>query len=76
MFVRIKKSGKYKYLQVVRNERVWSNVYQIVIGNMGRLDLYLKDDNLSHVIQSLIKIKAKSENKKKPKKRPHRKPTG
>lgn len=42
MFVRIKKSGKYKYLQIVKNERHWGGIRQKVIASLGRLDTYLE----------------------------------
>ena len=74
MFVRIKKSGKYKYLQVVRNHREWRGVIQIVIGNMGRLDEYLEGDNLRHVITSLTKIRAKFKSDGSLKKQLHQEP--
>ena len=73
MFVRIKKSGKYHYLQVVENRRSFGIIQQRIIGSMGRLDLYEKHDNLQHVILSLIKLKMKIKGgrvfKKSPKKR-------
>lgn len=78
MFVRIKKSGKYQYLQVVENHRTWGGVVQKVIGNMGRLDKYTEHDNLQHVIESLNKINVKTTLAKlyveSHKKRTHRKP--
>lgn len=39
MFVRIKKSGKYDYLQVVHNEKIAGQVKQNVIATLGRLDV-------------------------------------
>lgn len=59
MFVRIKKSGNHKYLQVVHNNRIWGEVKQQVIGNMGRLDTYLQHDNIRNVILSLERIREK-----------------
>ena len=59
MFVRIKKSGKYQYLQVVENSRYWGKVHQEVVGNMGRLDKFMKNDNIRNVILSLEKIREK-----------------
>ena len=43
MFARIKKSGSYRYVQVVHNERIEGKVRQRVIATLGRLDV-LKDD--------------------------------
>lgn len=59
MFVRIKKSGKYQYLQVVENSRYWGKVHQEVLGNMGRLDRLLKGDNMKSIIRSLRSIQKK-----------------
>jgi hypothetical protein len=39
MFARIKKSGKYQYVQVVHNERIDGKVRQRVIATLGRLDV-------------------------------------
>ncbi len=38
MFVRAKKSGKYKYRQLVHNERVGGHIRQQGIATLGRLD--------------------------------------
>ena len=80
MFVRIKKSGDYQYLQIVRNFRTFKKIKQVVIGNMGRLDQYKKNGNLKHVILSLTKLQMKIDSpetfKRSPKKRRHRKPSG
>ena len=43
MFLRIENSGKYKYLQVVRNRRENGKVKQTVLTTLGRLD-QLNDD--------------------------------
>ncbi|MBA7637742.1 hypothetical protein ES703_45389 [subsurface metagenome] len=79
MFVRIKKSGKYQYLQVVENRRSFRTLQQRIIGSMGRLDLYKKNDNLQHVIASLNKLQVKISTVQKirrsPKKRVHKKPS-
>jgi hypothetical protein len=53
MFARIKKSGKYKYLQMVHNRRVDGKVRQQVIGTLGRLDVLQKTGELDGVIASL-----------------------
>lgn len=74
MFVRIKKSGTHKYLQVVRNYRTWGSINQQVIGNMGRLDKYLENDNLREVIVSLTKIMIKLKHGDEPIKQLHQKP--
>jgi len=78
MFVRIKKSGMYRYLQVVEIYRTRGRVNQRIIGSMGRLDKYEKNDNLKHVIDSLnkaqMKIPAVRKIRRSPKKQTHRKP--
>ncbi|MBW1778850.1 MAG: hypothetical protein JRI76_09700 [Deltaproteobacteria bacterium] len=38
MFARIKKTGKYQYLQIVENNKVKGRVKQRVIATVGRLD--------------------------------------
>mgnify|MGYP000344955329 CR=1 FL=1 len=40
MFARVKKSGRYEYLQIVHNERVGDRVKQRVIATLGRLDRF------------------------------------
>ena len=37
MFARVKKSGKYQYLQIVENRREGSKVVQRVIATVGRM---------------------------------------
>jgi hypothetical protein len=39
VFARIKKSGSYRYVQVVHNERIEGKVRQRVIATLGRLDV-------------------------------------
>ena len=43
MFARIKKSGSYRYVQVVHNERIEGKVRQRVIATLGRLDVLMDD---------------------------------
>ena len=38
MFPRVKRSGKYEYLQIVENRRVDGKVRQQVIASLGRFD--------------------------------------
>jgi hypothetical protein len=38
MFARVKKSGKYQYLQIVENRKVKGKVKQRVIAAVGRMD--------------------------------------
>ncbi|MBI2417799.1 MAG: IS1634 family transposase [Ignavibacteriales bacterium] len=51
MFARIKKSGKYQYLQLVENKREGPKVKQRVLITLGRLDQL----NEKHEVESLIK---------------------
>ncbi len=52
MFVRAKKSGKYRYLQVVHNQRVEGKVRQQVIGTLGRVDGLEKTGQLDGLMAS------------------------
>jgi len=52
MFVRAKKSGRYEYLQVVRNMRVDNQVRQEVIATLGRLDVLQKTGELDALLSS------------------------
>ncbi len=56
MFVRVKPSGKYKYLQVVQNYREGAKVKQKVIGTLGRLDRLLESGTLEKLAQSLLRF--------------------
>ena len=40
MFARIKKSGRYQYLQIVENNKIGGKVSQRVISTVGRLDQF------------------------------------
>jgi hypothetical protein len=52
MFVRSKKSGAYKYLQIVHNERIDGRVKQRVIATLGRLDVLQKTGQLDALLAS------------------------
>ncbi|MCX5705834.1 MAG: IS1634 family transposase [Candidatus Omnitrophica bacterium] len=56
MFARIKKSGKYEYLQLVENRRHKDKITQRVIATMGRLDVLQQSDQLEKTVQSLTKF--------------------
>ena len=47
MFARVKKSGRYEYLQIVHNERVEGRVRQRVIATLGRLDVLKQTGQIS-----------------------------
>lgn len=55
MFTRVKKSGKYQYLQIVENVRDGKKVRQRVIGTIGRLDRLEETDEVEKLIRSLAK---------------------
>lgn len=56
MFVRIKKSGKYKYLQIVKNTRTYHGVTQKTIASLGRLDTYMGGMELFDLGHSFIDL--------------------
>lgn len=56
MFARIKKSGKYQYVQVVHNERIQGRVRQRVIATLGRLDVLKETGQLDQLLESLARL--------------------
>lgn len=56
MFARVKKSGKYQYLQIVHNERIDGHVRQRVIATLGRLDVLEENGTLDGLLESLAKF--------------------
>ncbi len=56
MFVRAKKSGRYEYLQVVRNVRVGAQVRQEVIATLGRLDVLRRTGQLDALLRSCARF--------------------
>ena len=56
MFVRIKNSGAYQYLQIVHNERVNGRVKQRVIATLGRLDVLQKTGRLDALLASCARF--------------------
>jgi len=55
MFVRIKKSGTYQYLQIVENFREGNSVRQRVIGTLGRLEELAGTRDIDSLISKLSK---------------------
>lgn len=53
MFARIKKSGKFQYVQVVHNQRVQGRVRQRVIATLGRLNVLKQTGQLDQLLESL-----------------------
>lgn len=56
MFARIKKSGKYRYLQIVENRKENGKVKQRVISTIGRMDQLHAKDRVETLIRSLSKF--------------------
>jgi hypothetical protein len=53
MFARVKKSGKYQYLQIVENNKVKGKVRQRVIATLGRMDQLKERGRVETLIRSL-----------------------
>ncbi|RPI70133.1 MAG: IS1634 family transposase [Geobacteraceae bacterium] len=60
MFARIKKSGKYHYLQIVENNKVKGQVKQRVIATIGRLDQLQEKGRVETLIRSLSRYSEKA----------------
>jgi len=56
MFARIKKSGKYQYLQIVENRKEAGKVRQQVIATLGRLDQLQEKGRVETLIRSLSRF--------------------
>jgi len=59
MFARIKKSGKYEYLQIVENRKIKGKVVQRVIATLGRMDQLHRKDRIETLIRSLSRFSEK-----------------
>ena len=59
MFARIKKSGKYKYLQIVENRKIKGKVIQRVIATVGRMDQLQAKGQIETLIRSLSRYSEK-----------------
>ncbi len=60
MFARIKKSGKYQYLQIVENRKEKGKVKQRVISTIGRLDQLQDKGRVETLIRSLSRFSEKT----------------
>lgn len=60
MFARIKKSGKYQYLQIVQNHKENGKVRQQVIATIGRLDELQSKGRVETLIRSLSRFSEQS----------------
>lgn len=59
MFVRVKPSGRYKYLQLVENAREGKKVKQHVLFTLGRLDRLIDSGELERLTQSMLRFSEK-----------------
>ena len=59
MFARIKKSGKYQYLQIVENHKIKGKVKQRVITTIGRMDQLQAKGQIEMLIRSLSRFSEK-----------------
>ncbi|MCK5254943.1 MAG: transposase, partial [Deltaproteobacteria bacterium] len=59
MFARIKKSGKYQYLQIVENRKIKGQVVQRVLATIGRMDQLQEKDRVETLIRSLSRFSEK-----------------
>ena len=60
MFARVKKSGKYQYLQIVENRKEKGKVKQRVISTIGRMDQLQAKDRVETLIRSLSRFSEKT----------------
>lgn len=60
MFARVKKSGKYQYLQIVENRKEKGKVKQRVIATIGRMDHLDEKDRVETLIRSLSRFSNKA----------------
>ena len=60
MFARVKKSGKYQYLQIVENRKVKGKVKQRVIATIGRMDRLQEKGRVETLIRSLSRFSEKA----------------
>jgi len=60
MFARVKKSGKYQYLQVVENRKENGKVRQWVITTLGRMDKLQEKGRVETLIRSLSRFSEKA----------------
>lgn len=60
MFARVKKSGKYQYLQIVENRKEEGKVKQRVVATVGRLDELQEKGRVETLIRSLSRFSEKA----------------
>jgi transposase len=60
MFARVKKSGRYEYLQIVENRKIKGKVRQRVVGTLGRMDQLQAKDGVENLVRSLARFSEKT----------------
>jgi hypothetical protein len=60
MFARVKKSGRYEYLQLVENSKIGGKVRQRVISTIGRIDQLQAKGSVETIIRSLSRFSEKT----------------
>jgi len=60
MFARIKKSGKYQYLQIVESRRKNKKTVQCVISTVGRMDRLQAKGDIENLVRSLSRFSEKT----------------
>lgn len=60
MFARIKKSGRYEYLQIVENRKIKGRTHQRVIATVGRLDQLQAKGGVETLVRSLARFSEKA----------------
>jgi transposase len=60
MFARVKKSGRYEYLQLVENSKIGGKVKQRVISTIGRIDRLQAKGSVETIIRSLSRFSEKT----------------
>ncbi|NNF98983.1 MAG: IS1634 family transposase [Desulfobacteraceae bacterium] len=60
MFARVKKSGKYQYLQIVENRKEKGKVKQRVIATVGRMDKLQDKGRVETLVRSLSRFSEKA----------------
>jgi transposase len=59
MFARVKKSGRYQYLQLVQNHREGAKTIQRVVATIGRLDQLQEKGEIENLARSLSRFSEK-----------------
>lgn len=59
MFARVKKSGRYEYLQIVQNRREGTKTIQRVVATIGRMDQIHEKGEIETLVRSLSRFSEK-----------------